>query len=159
MAKIYIVTSGEYSDYCIQAVFSTREKAEEYIQQHGTDYRIEPCGVDEEIVKKNRVWRVSLNFKTFKLKSCTLGWSEDGYLSKEKDTFQYLVGWDREKYIEQYIEADCMDRAIKIANERIAQIKANQDMLYARAFAQIESPYCGRPKYPLVRYRTGERVK
>lgn len=32
MAKIYIVTSGDYSDYRVNAVFSTREKAEEYIQ-------------------------------------------------------------------------------------------------------------------------------
>ena len=37
MAKIYIVTSGEYSDYAIDAVFSTEEKAHEYIQQHGSD--------------------------------------------------------------------------------------------------------------------------
>jgi len=32
MAIAYIVTSGEYSDYHIDAVFSTRKKAEEYIE-------------------------------------------------------------------------------------------------------------------------------
>lgn len=29
--KIYVVTSGEYSDYCINAVFTNKEKAMEYI--------------------------------------------------------------------------------------------------------------------------------
>ena len=29
--KIYVVTSGEYSDYCINAVFIQKEKAMEYI--------------------------------------------------------------------------------------------------------------------------------
>ena len=49
MAKIYIVTSGEYSDYTIDAVFSTKEKAEEYVQQYGTNYRVEDYDIDEEI--------------------------------------------------------------------------------------------------------------
>jgi len=32
MKKVYIVTIGEYSDYKILAVFSTKEQAEEYIK-------------------------------------------------------------------------------------------------------------------------------
>ena len=32
--KVYIVECGEYSDRGIEAVFSTREKAEEYIKYH-----------------------------------------------------------------------------------------------------------------------------
>jgi hypothetical protein len=35
--KIYIVESGEYSDRIIEGVFSTREKAEEYIKYHRYD--------------------------------------------------------------------------------------------------------------------------
>lgn len=35
MEEIFVVTSGEYSDYCIEAVFSTREKAELYIENYG----------------------------------------------------------------------------------------------------------------------------
>lgn len=31
--KVYILTSGEYSDYAIQGVFSTREKAEEAMER------------------------------------------------------------------------------------------------------------------------------
>lgn len=32
---VYVVTSGEYSDYCIRAVFSSREGAEEYTKNAG----------------------------------------------------------------------------------------------------------------------------
>lgn len=31
MGKVYVVTAGEYSDYGIEKIFSTREKAQEYI--------------------------------------------------------------------------------------------------------------------------------
>lgn len=31
MKKVYVVTTGEYSDYSIEKIFSTREKAQEYI--------------------------------------------------------------------------------------------------------------------------------
>lgn len=36
--KIYIIERGEYSDRCIEGVFSTREKAEEYIKYHKYDF-------------------------------------------------------------------------------------------------------------------------
>lgn len=38
--KVFIVTEGEYSDYQIKAVFSTKEKAEKYIDTHGNDTEI-----------------------------------------------------------------------------------------------------------------------
>mgnify|MGYP007012632358 CR=1 FL=1 len=56
--KIYIVTEGEYSDYHICAVFATREKAEEYVQSKGTDYKIKEHDLDEEIKREVKWWRV-----------------------------------------------------------------------------------------------------
>jgi len=44
MKKVYVVTAGEYSDYRIEAVFSTKEKAENYIN---TFYNYEFNGIDE----------------------------------------------------------------------------------------------------------------
>lgn len=46
--KVYIVTQGEYSDYSIQAAFSTREKAEEYRAAKPSEYRIEEYELDSE---------------------------------------------------------------------------------------------------------------
>ena len=60
--KIYMVTSGCYSDYCINAVFSTREKAEEYIDGGNaySDSDIEEYDLDEPIKRKTRVLLISM---------------------------------------------------------------------------------------------------
>ena len=50
MSKVYIVTSGEYSDYDIDRVFSTEEKAKEWVDvitsMYGGNYNIEPYELD-----------------------------------------------------------------------------------------------------------------
>lgn len=53
MSKVYIVTEGEYSDYRIEACFSTKKKAQEYIKnakQVNTRYYpdIEEWDLDEQ---------------------------------------------------------------------------------------------------------------
>lgn len=48
MKKVYIVTSGEYSSYGIDAVFSREELAEEYKNRGGGDY-VEEFPLDEPI--------------------------------------------------------------------------------------------------------------
>ena len=160
MAKIYIVTSGEYSDYCIQAVFSTKKKADEYRQQHGTDFSIEVFDIDEEVKKEMKVWEVKMRFDNFKVSQCRSGLWGDGWNHHMKDTFEYYLDWEDRECIRLFIEADCMDRAIKIASERIAQIKANKDMLYAKAFTKVQDPFFKyRTSYPTVYYRTGEIVE
>lgn len=64
MAKIFIVTSGEYSDYHIDAVFSTREKAEEYADICGPDYEIEEYEVDAPVDNKDGIWKVRLDMQS-----------------------------------------------------------------------------------------------
>lgn len=160
MTKIYIVTSGEYSDYCIQAVFSTKKKADEYRQQHGTDFSIEIFDIDEEVKKETKIWRVEMRFDNFKVSECTAELWGDGWGSHMKDTFEYIFGWEEIEYIRLYLEADSMDRAIKIASERIAQIKANKDMLYSKAFRKVQDPFFKyTTSYPTVYYKTGEIMK
>lgn len=160
MAKIYIVTSGEYSDYRINAVFSTMKRAQEYRQQHGTGCSIEVFDIDEEVKKETKVWRVVMNFDNFKVDECCVGFWGDGWGSDMKDTFEYHLNWKHEELIHLFIEADCMDRAIKIASERIAQIKANKDMLYAKAFKKVQDQFfIHSTSYPTVYYKTGEIIK
>ena len=56
MSKVYIVTSGEYSDYGIDMVFSTEEKAKEWVDvitsMYGGYYDIEPYELDAPIPKR-----------------------------------------------------------------------------------------------------------
>jgi len=52
--QVYVVTSGEFSDYGINAIFSTKEKAQEYIDRmefvstYNEYYRINVWDVDKE---------------------------------------------------------------------------------------------------------------
>ena len=156
MKKVYIVTSGDYSDYTIEAAFSTEEKANEFIQQHGSDYRLEVHDVDEEVKKETKLWEVSMYYEDFTLKKCSIAW-EDLYIA---DTFRVLDDCFGKKVLYQYIETDSMDRAIKIASERIAQIKANEHLLYANAFIKVSKPRLGFSwdEYPTVVYKSGNII-
>ena len=56
MNKVFIATSGEYSDYGIDKVFSSIEKAKEWIKvvtsMYGGNYNIEPYELDAPLPKR-----------------------------------------------------------------------------------------------------------
>ena len=56
MSKVFIVTSGEYSDYGIYRVFSSEEKAKEWIEvitsMYGGNYNIEQYELDAPIPER-----------------------------------------------------------------------------------------------------------
>lgn len=119
--KIYIVTSGEYSDYTIERVFSTKEKANEFIQQHGTDYRIEEYVVDEEKVKKEeKIWDVEIDIDD----NSVIQSIPRNFLCREEGTCEHHEYFQND-VVDLYVKADSMDKAIKIAKERYFAIKAN----------------------------------
>lgn len=117
--KIYIVTSGEYSDYEIDAVFTTREKAVDYVEQHGTDCNIEEYNLDEEVEKRTQLWSIEFCVEDGKLcKAYPTSYER----SKVIDTCSIFFTFVK-SYIRFYIDADSMDRAVKIARERFAAVK------------------------------------
>lgn len=155
MEKVYIITYGDYSDYTICAVFSTRDKAEEYIQQHGDTYRIEEYSVDEEI-KQSEIWSVEIGLYSHKIRRCE--WCDDNWSRERVDQFRVFEPSfsDSEWSIKMLLRADSMNRAIKAANERVAQIVANKDLFYASAFNKIEKGIFPIRDYPWVDYNTGK---
>jgi len=63
--KVYVVTSGQYSDYGINAIFSTRERALDYIQAFEDD-GYHSMGIEEyelDVLKPNgrRAFNVRLD--------------------------------------------------------------------------------------------------
>ena len=120
--KIYIVTSGEYSEYHIDAVFSTKELADDYIQQNGTDYGIEEYNLDEEIDRSTKLWMVKFDIKDGKLKDAHV---EDCEEDKFRDTCK-VSDYFRSQRINFFVDADTMNKAVKIAKERFVAVKANE---------------------------------
>ena len=158
--KVYIVTSGEYSDYAIEAVFSTIEKAKEYVDAHGSDYRVEEYPVDDTPVeKKESIWLVSIDWKTGEALSANPV-NYDSYYTDKVDTVQYQdSGFN--KYLNFVLESDSMERVKKVASERFMQVMALQSVKFPLLMKEcviqrvFSVNYRG---YPFYEYNTGKIV-
>lgn len=156
--KIYIVTSGEYSDYRIDAVFTTKEKAVDYVEQHGTGYNIKEYNLDEEVEKKTQLWCIVFCVEDGKLcEASPISYDKNKVVDKCSvfDTFDYM---EAKPCIRFYVDADSMDRAVKIASERFAAIKANE-YIWLRLTRPYKMDGYGRRKYESFNVKTNEFIK
>jgi len=117
----YIVTSGSYSDYSIEAVFLKKRDAEIFIHNCYTDLddpEIEEYEIGENIKKKRPFWKGSMdrdgNIRSIRKSSNT----DDEYIRFE---FYLLKEYT---YISFSIDAKSEKHAIKIINEKRAQVVA-----------------------------------
>jgi hypothetical protein len=116
---VYLVTSGWYSSYDVEAVFSAREKAEEYMTSDRPEYheppRIEEFEVDEW-TPRDIYWRVRFDGRSGDLIEARqiLPVGEGGYYgawNKNRQTGQ----WVYEKVFSNRDSSE--ERAIKSAYE------------------------------------------
>lgn len=152
MKKVYIVTDGDYSDYHIVAVFSTEEKAKEYIQTTGEGDDYIEVEVDIPYERKDRVWRIDMMVSDHEV---TYHEVERNYDNVEDCIrLRRRFGGMHGDALSLWIKADTQERAIKIANERIGQVLAGAYIFYKQAFLVDGNNEC-----PYVNYHTGEVVK
>ncbi len=121
--KIYVITRGAYSDYCIDRVFSKEKLAKEYLEGKSDDYRMEKYDLDKPIPeRKTEVWMVSLELDTKEIIHC-----RPVLNAKVKDTVRYSVfGIYKTETLDFTVEADGRTRAVKIASERYGQVIAEE---------------------------------
>ena len=158
--EVYVITTGEYSDYSICAIFSTKEKAKDYIQQNGSEYRVEKYNIDEEVPQETKLWLVCFDID----KSCIEtaipcdNRCDNGHDRKDtcKVNSGYYIG--NRCVIDFYVDADKMDRAIKIARERFAAIKANE-YIWIRLTRPYDIGKYGHKKYETFNVKTNEFTK
>lgn len=158
---IYVVTSGEYSDYHIVGVFDSREKAEEY-QKYS--HEAEPNMIEEYGLnllkpdKRDKLFKVYSEFDNvdFKVATCREGewdlWEKDlVYISGENFLRTRF-------YISFTVLADTRERAIKIAAERLARVKAEEEVRFPFLRSKLPFKWNGRVReeYPTCLYHTGE---
>ena len=155
--EIYIVVSGEYSDYQINAVFSTRKLAKDYIQQRGTDYRIEVYELDEEVVKETKLWNIIFELETNRPVSAFAEKLDDND-NRGGMCGVYEKLYSSELHIRFLVDSDSMDKAVKIASERFAAIKANE-YIWLRLTRPYEINRYGRRKYETFNVKTNEFSK
>lgn len=127
MTTIYVATSGSYSDYSIDAVFSTREKAEQYIARRnelgGLSYEanaVEEWVLDETspewLEGKIKCWVVDFARNTADVESAQV-WD---YNPSEQATLLH------DGSFRAWVFADTQERAVKVAMERRSIWLANE---------------------------------
>lgn len=124
--KVFVVTRGEYSDYRIERVFSTRKKALEYLDTKDDGYTLEVYDLDDPIERKTQIYEISFELDKKKV------WSVRTMCDvRYKDTI-HIGGryFNNRKTLDIYVESDSRKRALKIASERYGAIIAGEQIMY-----------------------------
>jgi hypothetical protein len=149
--KIYIVTGGEYSEYHISAVFSTKEKAEEYMDTVGSDFEIEEYSIDKPIKHEVSIWSIMMEIcskEVLNIYSCG---------ADEKDTIEFMPGTSfRNECIMFTVESDSKEKAIKIVSDRFGAVVANENIIYPLLRVKAVRDNFGWHNYPIYKFKTGE---
>lgn len=158
--KVFIVTEGEYSDYQIKAVFSTKEKAEKYIDTHGNDtVNIEEYELDSYDEEDADLFMVSIREDKGEIQDADFMKANKKYyrdgLFITSSPISSFWGFDRVWYF--YIACDSGNKAVKIASKRLMQIKV-QPYLYKGIFDKKMTPL-GLNDYHKFDYFTHEEIK
>lgn len=125
--KVYIVTAGEYSDYRIVAVFDSEEKAKDYID-HGdrSDFNdIEEWTLNGESPDRGeKLYELTSNFNKVNFEVSNI--YNKCYRPEIRDSVQYRGAG----CVCLFVLTTSKARAKKIAYERLAQIKAKEEIKY-----------------------------
>lgn len=111
MSKIYVITAGEYSDYCIIAVFDNKKLAEKF------GGNIEVYELNAGYNRRGFVYRVIMDRTGGSDISLFLGNFKRGDLSKPRAMFNGKISI--------LVRAKSGNHAAKIANEKRVQLIAN----------------------------------
>ena len=124
--KIFIVTSGEYSGYSIDRVFSARKKALEYLDTCDNNYRLEVYDIDEPVERNMHIYKVT--FELDKKKVIDVAF----YYNKSNKDLIHIGSrcFNQIKTLEIFVESDSRKRALKIASERYGAIIAGEQTMY-----------------------------
>lgn len=126
MGKVFIVTSGSYSDYGIDAVFSSEELAKKFIESFAVsgymsmdieEWELNPF--DEDLKRGRKPYMLRINKEghayDIELEDSTYGF--DCQNRNQKKPF-----YDNKKSLVLHVFADDENHAIKIANEKRVKI-------------------------------------
>jgi len=132
MKKVYVVTSGDNEDYGIEAIFSTREKADEFMKTFPYEYNdiVEYC-IDTNAVDKVRqgyfLYRIDIDING-EVETIMLLGREPYNLRNINSSIwkRSAVPFYKKRNIKDILVCRCWakseDHAIKIANEKRAQM-------------------------------------
>ena len=142
--KIFIVTSGSYSDYTIERVFSTRAKANEYLDTKDDDYKLEVYDIDEPIERTKQVYQICFSLDKKKVYKVDI---REGKYADLIHVHQWN-GMGKMDMISIFVESDSRKRALKVASERYGVIISAEQIIFPYLRVPVINRYCTRePAY------------
>ena len=108
MNKVYIVTSGTYSDYAIEEVFDNREDAEKYICLHDNDSYLDMRVEEYDIYKNAELKNVKVHYGIY-------------FIMRENGINFFDIVYDNKP-----IETNIKDVVKKIVYDAVAKFKAEE---------------------------------
>lgn len=124
---IYAVSCGDYSDYRIEGLFSTRAKAEEYKESTMDPdyYNVEEYTLDELQPDRNeKLFCVHIDYENFTARVIERYYPDNHCYKGLNNTIQMTDSGE----VKMYIVTTDPKRAVKIASERLTRIKAEEWM-------------------------------
>ena len=128
MTKVYVLTEGIYSDYGIEAIFSTREKAEAALAElaRHRGYNVEWMEAEVETytldVEYQYVKCVSVKMKR---DGTVMGSYIDDVKSDELDYSVTWYGYYNDYILHNRVRGNDYERAVKVTNELRTRLIAN----------------------------------
>lgn len=154
--KVYVVMYNDCPESQIEAIFSTKEKAEEFLDTKGDEYIIEEWPVDSEFKKENNIYCVEVIYGSGIILNSRISFQ---YEKKDCVEIGFTMGHE---VLRIYVESDSSSKANKIAAERYADIKRNEKEKYPHLqekcviFTLFPKYYY--TEYPIYHYPGGEIV-
>lgn len=123
--KVYLVTSGNYSEYRVEAIYSTQEAAEKHVALLNAP---ETCSVEDPTVEEVEVDAFAAGVARGLLLWCVLMHRDGDGFAELTDELERLGRHNFTPHQDPSMEYVCWARdeqhAIKIANEHRAQLIA-----------------------------------
>jgi len=150
MTSIWGVSSGSYSDYSVEALFSSFEKAQKFLDEYSKfepDARLEAFDYDPEPPVAIEIITVHIDMEGNVLRVYDPRWAREGAVG--------FVGygladvWRGPRVLIWVVPTTDKERAIKVANEKRAIILANEAWGDHEATLALLEPFATGGKEPL----------
>ena len=151
--KVFVITRGEYSDYHIDRVFSTRRKANDYLDTKDDSYRLEVYDLDEPFESKTELYCITFRFDQKKVEDVQIC-----CVSGKKNLIRAWRTFSGVSMLDIYVESDSRKRALKVASERYGAIIAGEQTMYPYLRVGLIATYGFKTEPAFFDFNTGELV-
>ena len=150
---MFVITRGDYSDYHIDRVFSTRKQANDYLDTKDDSYQLEVYDMDEPYESKAELYCITFRFDRTKVEGVRIC-CVDG----KKDLIHARRTYYGERVLDIFIESDSRKRALKVASERYGAIIAGEQAMYPYLRVGLIPTFGAKKEPAYFDFNTGELV-